>query len=358
MDKNSKIFVAGGTGLVGSAIVKKLVEHGYKNIIASYLTKEPPSMKDVQFFKVDLMNQVEVSHFFSNEKPEYVFLAAAIVGGIHANNTYRADFIYNNLNIQNNTVHFSYKNNVKKLMFLGSSCIYPRDCPQPMKEDSLLTSTLEYTNEPYAVAKIAGIKLCESYNIQYGTNFISVMPTNLYGPNDNFDLDKSHVLPAILRKMHLAKLYKNQKKEEICKDLKVKEWSEALKILDKHLITEKSVTLWGTGEPRREFMYSEDMGEACIYLMEKVDFKDLITNAKDIKNTHINIGTGIDISLKDLASLIKDIVGYDGEIFWDSTKPNGTMLKLLSVEKLHSLGYKESIQLKEGIEKVYRNYLG
>lgn len=358
MDKNSKIFVAGGTGLVGSAIVKKLVEYGYKNTIASYLTKEPPSIKDVQFFKVDLMNQVEVSHFFSNEKPEYVFLAAAIVGGIHANNTYRADFIYNNLNIQNNTVHFSYKNNVKKLMFLGSSCIYPRECPQPMKEDSLLTSTLEYTNEPYAVAKIAGIKLCESYNIQYGTNFISVMPTNLYGPNDNFDLDKSHVLPAILRKMHLAKLYKNQKKEEICKDLKVKEWSEALKILDKHLITEKSVTLWGTGEPRREFMYSEDMAEACIYLMEKVDFKDLNTNKKEVRNTHINIGTGIDISLKDLASMIKDIVGYDGEIFWDSTKPNGTMLKLLSVEKLHSLGYKESIQLKEGIEKVYRNYLG
>jgi GDP-L-fucose synthase len=323
MNKNSKIFVAGHRGLVGSAIVKNLKEKGYDNLILK-THKE-----------LDLTNQQETNDFFESEKPDYVFLAAAKVGGIVANNTYRADFIYQNLQIQNNVIHSSYKSGVKKLLFLGSTCIYPKNCPQPMSEESLLTSELEYTNEPYAIAKIAGIKMCESYNLQYNTNFISVMPTNLYGPNDNFDLETSHVLPALMRKMHEAKL--NNSAE---------------------------VEIWGSGTPRREFLYSEDMADACVFIMENVDFKDIVCHSefiseskKEVRNTHINIGTGEDISIKDLAFLIKEIVGFDGELVFNTNKPDGTMIKLTNPNKLSGLGWKHSIKLKQGIDCVYKWYL-
>jgi GDP-L-fucose synthase len=330
MNKESKIYVAGHKGLVGSAILKNLESKGYKNII--YKTHD----------ELDLLDSVAVSNFFKKEKPEYVILAAAKVGGIVANNTYRAEFIYQNLQIQNNVIHQSYLSGVKKLLFLGSTCIYPKNAPQPMKEDSLLTSELEYTNEPYAIAKIAGIKMCESYNLQYGTNFISVMPTNLYGPNDNFDLEKSHVLPALLRKMHEAKLNSKDK-----------------------------VEIWGSGKPRREFLYSEDMADACVFILENRDFKDTYDflkssndacstqsiDVKEIRNTHINIGTGIDISIEELAKTIKKIVGYRGELFFDTSKPDGTMVKLTDTSKLHSLGWKHTVELEEGIRKVYDWYL-
>jgi len=293
MNKNSKIYIAGHRGLVGSAIVKNLESKGYNNLI--YRTHK----------ELDLMNQEAVAQFFETEKPEYVILAAAKVGGIVANNTYRADFIYENLQIQNNVIHQSYINKVTKLLFLGSTCIYPKNAPQPMREDRLLTSELEYTNEPYAIAKIAGIKMCESYNLQYGTNFISVMPTNLYGPNDNFDLETSHVLPALLRKIHEAK-ENNQ----------------------------PTVEIWGSGKPRREFLYSEDMADACVFLLESRDFQDTYSiEDKEIRNTHINIGTGVDISIKELALSIKKIVGYDGELYFNDTKPDGTMIRLPKPKK-------------------------
>lgn len=330
MTKTSKIYIAGHRGLVGSAILKNLQKKGYTNLI--YRTHK----------ELDLLNQIEVEKFFIKEKPEYVILAAAKVGGIIANNTYRADFIYENLQIQNNVIHQSYKHNVTKLLFLGSTCIYPKNASQPMKEDSLLTSELEYTNEPYAIAKIAGIKMCESYNIQYGTNFISVMPTNLYGPNDNFDLETSHVLPALLRKMHEAKL-KNTPEVEI----------------------------WGSGKPRREFLYSEDMADACVYLLERINFSDIIGSddlssqndevktslPKEIRNTHINIGTGIDISIKELALTIKKIVGYEGELYFNTTKPDGTMIKLTNPTKLNELGWKHKVELEDGIRMMYEWYL-
>jgi len=317
MKKDSKIYIAGHRGLVGSAIVKNLESKGYTNLI--YRTHK----------ELDLLDANAVAVFFETQKPEYVILAAAKVGGIVANNTYRADFIYENLQIQNNIIHQSYLNGVTKLLFLGSTCIYPKNAPQPMKEDSLLTSELEYTNEPYAIAKIAGIKMCESYNIQYGTNFISVMPTNLYGPNDNFDLETSHVLPALLRKMHEAKVNNTPQ-----------------------------VEIWGSGKPRREFLYSEDMADACVFLMENRDFKDTYDdNTKEIRNTHINIGTGIDISIKELAETIKKIVGYKGELYFNDTKPDGTMVKLTDPSKLHALGWKHKVKLEEGIEKVYQWYL-
>lgn len=317
MKKDSKIYIAGHRGLVGSAIVKNLESKGYANLI----TKTHKEL--------DLINQQAVAKFFEQEKPEYVILAAAKVGGIVANNTYRADFIYENLQIQNNVIHQSYVHGVKKLLFLGSTCIYPKNAPQPMPEDSLLTSPLEYTNEPYAIAKIAGIKMCESYNIQYGTNFISVMPTNLYGPNDNFDLETSHVLPALLRKMHEAKIN-----------------------------NEPKVEIWGSGKPRREFLYSEDMADACVFLMENRDFKDTYNEKdKEIRNTHINIGTGEDISIKELAYLIKDIVGYGGELYFNTNKPDGTMIKLTDPSKLHALGWKHKVEQKDGIKTVYSWYL-
>ena len=318
MQKTSKIYIAGHRGLVGSAIVKNLESKGYINLI--YRTHK----------ELDLTNQNEVKSFFEKEKPEYVILAAAKVGGIVANNTYRADFIYENLQIQNNVIHQSYLNGVKKLLFLGSTCIYPKNAPQPMNEEYLLTSELEYTNEPYAIAKIAGIKMCESYNLQYGTNFISVMPTNLYGINDNFDLETSHVLPALLRKMHEAK------ENNISK-----------------------VEIWGSGKPRREFLYSEDMADACVFLLENRDFSDTYSSDdKEIRNTHINIGTGVDISIKELALTIKKIVGFQGELYFNDTKPDGTMIKLTDPSKLHELGWKHKIDLEEGISIVYKWYKG
>ena len=394
MNKESLIYVAGGTGLVGSALIRKLKEKGYRNIISTFHRRKPVD-NEVKWYQVDLTNQADVERFFSKVKPEYVFLAAAKVGGIIANNVYRADFIYQNLQIQNNIIHQSYLNGVKKLLFLGSTCIYPRNCPQPIKEEYLLTGELEYTNEPYAVAKIAGMKMCESYNLQYGTNFISVMPTNLYGYNDNFDLEKSHVLPALLRKMHLANALEEDNCEEIKRDLdrlpiegvtgrNSKE--EILKILEKHgirTVTHCSlpviqVEVWGTGKPKREFLWSEDMADACVFLMENIDFWDIVRlikpelpdikntsclpisfvmEGKEIRNTHLNIGTGEDISIKDLVYLIKDMVGFKGEICFDTSKPDGTPRKVTDVSRLHSLGWKHKVSLEEGIKKLYEWYI-
>jgi len=388
MKKNSKIYVAGHRGLVGSAILNNLTCKGYKNIITRTHSE------------LDLTNQHAVAEFFKAEKPEYVILAAAKVGGIVANNTYRADFIYENLVIQNNLIHQSYLNGVEKLLFLGSTCIYPKNAPQPMKEEYLLTSELEYTNEPYAIAKIAGIKMCESYNIQYGTNFISVMPTNLYGPNDNFDLETSHVLPALLRKIHLGKCLESVKWEELSAKSdenweKIKEdlnqnpienisgnntKEEILTVLEKygikllnttHLTPNTSIEIWGSGSPRREFLWSEDMADACVFLMQNIDFKEIIKQElntehitpstdeflNEIRNTHLNIGTGKDISIKELAFLVKDIVGFQGELTFNTEKPDGTMLKLTDPSKLHAFGWKHKVELEEGIRKVYEWYL-
>jgi len=346
MDLNSKIYIAGHRGLVGSAIVKNLESKGYTNLI--YKTHK----------ELDLLNQNDVEKFFETEKPEYVILAAAKVGGIVANNTYRADFIYENLQIQNNVIHNAYKADVKKLLFLGSTCIYPKMAPQPMPEDCLLTSPLEYTNEPYAISKIAGIKMCESYNLQYGTNFISVMPTNLYGPNDNFDLEKSHVLPALIRKIYLAKLLNEGKTEEVIKDLNVKTIEEAKTYLEGFGVNEETVEIWGTGNPRREFLYSEDMADACVFLLENRDFCDTYTkDATEVINTHINIGTGVDISIKELAFLIQEIVGFKGEFTFNTEKPDGTMVKLTDPSKLHSLGWKHKVELEDGITTMFEWYL-
>ena len=357
MNKNSKIFIAGGTGLVGSAIIQSLIEKGYSNIISSYRNRIPDNENIIKYVKLDLLESISVEKFFSEEKPEYVILAAAKVGGIVANNTYRADFIYENLQVQNNVIHQSYLHKVKKLLFLGSTCIYPKNAPQPMVEESLLTSPLEYTNEPYAIAKIAGIKMCESYNIQYGTNFISVMPTNLYGPNDNFDLETSHVLPALLRKIHLANLLNEEKYDEVIKDLKVSNIDEAKKYLEKFGVTKDKVEIWGTGSPRREFMWSKDMADACIFIMEKIDFINTYNkDIKEIKNTHLNIGTGKDISIKELAILIKNIVGYSGELYFNIEKPDGTILKRTDVSKLDKLGWKYKIELEEGVKRIYEWY--
>ena len=346
MDKNSKIYIAGHRGLVGSAIIKNLQSKGYKNIVTR-THKE-----------LDLTNQIAVAAFFEEVKPNYVFLAAAKVGGIVANNTYRADFIYENMMIQNNVIHQSYVNKVKKLLFLGSTCIYPKNAPQPMKEEYLLTDTLEYTNEPYAIAKIAGIKMCESYNLQYGTNFISVMPTNLYGPNDNFDLEKSHVLPALIRKIHLAKLLSESRYDEVIKDLGLNSIEEAKVYLNKFGVTKNSVEIWGSGKPKREFLWSEDMADACVFIMENRDFSDTHNNIdKDIRNTHINIGTGKDVSISELAEIIKDIVGFDGNLVFNTEKPDGTMKKLTNVSKLNSLGWKYTVELESGIAKMYDWFL-
>jgi GDP-L-fucose synthase len=368
MNKSSKIYVAGHRGLVGSAIVKNLKSKGYTNLV--YKTHS----------ELDLCDQNAVAEFFAKEKPEYVILAAAKVGGIVANNTYRADFIYENLQIQNNVIHQSYLNGVTKLLFLGSTCIYPKFAPQPMPEDCLLTDTLEYTNEPYAIAKIAGIKMCESYNLQYGTNYISVMPTNLYGANDNFDLEKSHVLPALIRKIHCAKLLHEKRYDELVKDLQVGSLQEATTYLSKYNVYEDKVEIWGSGKPMREFLYSEDMADACVYLLENRDFRDVVLDSQvkpendedsmdchpqldwgsksEIRNTHINIGTGKDISIKELAELIKKIVGFKGELVFNSNKPDGTMKKLTDVSKLHSLGWKHKMELEDGIKTVYEWYLG
>lgn len=346
MQKNSKIYIAGHRGLVGSAIVKNLESKGYTNLI--YRTHQ----------ELDLTNQEAVTTFFAQEKPQYVILAAAKVGGIVANNTYRADFIYENLQIQNNVIHNAYKYGVEKLLFLGSTCIYPKEAPQPMPEDCLLTDTLEYTNEPYAIAKIAGIKMCESYNLQYGTNFISVMPTNLYGPNDNFDLEKSHVLPALIRKIHCAKLLNEKRYDEVIQDLGVETLEEAQDYLAKFGVDQNSVEIWGTGKPRREFLYSEDMADACVFLLENRDFKDTYSpNQKETRNTHINIGTGIDISIRELAELIQSIIGFSGELTFNTDKPDGTMVKLTDPSKLHALGWQHRVELEEGVKMMYDWYL-
>ncbi len=369
LEKSSKIFIAGGTGLVGSAIIKNLLEKGYTNIVSNYHNRVPNNSKldiqnstlitnSVRYEKLDLLDSLMVEEFFASEKPEFVILAAAKVGGIVANNTYRADFIYENLAIQNNVIHNAYKYGVQKLLFLGSTCIYPKDAPQPMPENCLLTSPLEYTNEPYAIAKIAGIKMCESYNIQYGTNFISVMPTNLYGPNDNFDLEKSHVLPALIRKIHCAKLLNEKKYDEVVIDLGLNSLDEAKQYLAKFGVDETSVEIWGTGKPRREFLYSEDMADACVFLLENRDFKDTYEkDAKEIINTHINIGTGVDISIKELAELMKSIIGFGGELTFNTEKPDGTMVKLTDPSKLHSLGWKHKVELEDGIKTMYEWYL-
>jgi GDP-L-fucose synthase len=304
MKSNGKIYIAGHNGMVGSAILRALKAKGFENFVLKN-SKE-----------LDLRNQQAVNDFFETEKPDYVFLAAAKVGGIHANNTYRADFIYENLMIESNIIHAAYKNQVEKMLFLGSSCIYPKNAPQPLKEEYLLTGILETTNEPYAIAKIAGIKLCDAYRAQYGCNFISAMPTNLYGPNDNYDLNNSHVLPALLSKFHTALINK-----------------------------EPNVTVWGSGTPLREFLHVDDMASACIFLMENYNEAGCV-----------NVGCGTDISIKDLAILIKEIVGYEGEIVFDSSKPDGTLRKLMDVSKINEMGWRYSIGVREGIMKVYNEY--
>lgn len=354
MNLDSKIYIAGHKGLVGSAIWKQLENKGYTNLIGR-------SSKEL-----DLTDSNAVAQFFETEKPEYVFLAAAKVGGIMANNTYRADFIYDNLQIQQNVIYNAYKHHTKKLLFLGSTCIYPKNANQPIAEEELLTNTLEYTNEPYAIAKIAGIKLCESFNIQYGTNFISVMPTNLYGPNDNFDLEKSHVLPAMIRKIHLAKALSQQDWESIKNDLRKRPvegisdkntQQEIEQLLAKYGIFRDKVILWGTGKPMREFLWSEEMADACIFVMNNVDFEDAKSNKTEIRNTHINIGTGKDLSIKDLSRLIAKTIDFKGIIDFDSSKPDGTMKKLVDVTKINQLGWKHSIEINEGVEKMYHWYL-
>ena len=355
MEKNAKIYIAGHRGLVGSAIWKNLQDKGYTNLIGR-THKE-----------LDLLDGMAVLKFFDEEQPEYVFLAAAFVGGIMANSIYRADFIYKNLQIQQNIIGESFRHNVKKLLFLGSTCIYPRDAEQPMKEDVLLTSPLEYTNEPYAIAKIAGLKMCESFNLQYGTNYIAVMPTNLYGPNDNFDLERSHVLPAMIRKIHLAHCLKEGNWEAVRKDMNQRpvegvngdsSKEDILAILKKYGISETEVTLWGTGTPLREFLWSEEMADASVFVMEHVDFKDTYKEgSKDIRNCHINIGTGKEITIRQLAERIVETVGYQGKLTFDSSKPDGTMRKLTDPSKLHALGWHHKIEIEEGVQRMYEWYL-
>ena len=353
MNKHSKIYIAGHGGLVGSAIWKNLQSKGY-----THLTGRRHS-------ELDLMDGVAVKEFFDREQPEYVFLAAAHVGGIMANNSYRGDFIYRNLQIQNNVIGESYRHNVKKLLFLGSTCIYPKEAPQPMSEEALLTGPLEYTNEPYAIAKIAGLKMCESFNIQYGTNYIAVMPTNLYGPNDNFDLEKSHVLPAMIRKIHLARCLMEGDMEAIREDLRRRpvegvEGSatdeQIIALLAKYGVTRGRVALWGSGRPLREFLWSEEMADACVHIMEKVNFSDLAAGKKEVRNCHINIGTGKEITIRDLAVLIKETIGFSGEIVFDPSKPDGTMRKLTDPSKLNALGWKHQIGIEEGVRRLYAWY--
>lgn len=350
MNKDAKIYIAGHRGLVGSAIQRALEAQGYTNIIGR------------THAELDLTNQAAVEDFFANEKPEYVFLAAAKVGGIGANNTYRAEFIDQNLSIQNNIFESSYKHKVKKLLFLGSVCIYPKEAELPIVEDSLLTGPLEYTNEPYALAKIAGIKMAESYSLQYGTNYVSVMPSNLYGTNDNFDLEKSHVIPAMIRKMILAKLVEDGDFKKAAIDLNLQDDSETsvLAELSKHGISKNEVgitiALWGSGKPYREFMHADDMGEACVFVMNNVDFKDVAKDKKEVRNTHINLGTGTDIMMKDLAHLIKSIVGFNGTIEFDTSKPDGTYRRYMSVEKIHKLGWHHKIELEDGLRQAIAWY--
>ena len=360
MEKNAKIFIAGHKGLVGSAILRRLEKGGYLNILVR--TRQ----------ELDLLDQHAVFTFLKAEKPDYIVIAAARVGGILANNIYRADFIYENLVIEANLIHGAWLAGTKSLLFLGSSCIYPKHAPQPMPEECLLTGELEYTNEPYAIAKIAGIRLCESYNLQYGTNYISLMPTNLYGPNDNFDLEKSHVLPAMLRKFHLAKCLMDDNWNAIRQDLSKNpvegidgnaSIEEIIAIFGKWGIhfdgSASVVTVWGTGTPRREFLYSDDLADACVFIMENVRLHDFVgIGEKEVRNTHINIGSGVDISILELVGLISRIVGFEGDIRFDASRPDGTPRKLLDVSKLHRLGWRHATSLDEGISRMYDAYCG
>lgn len=381
--KEDKIYIAGHKGLVGSAIWKNLESRGYTNLVGK------------THAELDLTNQQQVADFFAKEKPKAVVLAAAFVGGIMANSLYRADFIMQNMMMQCNVIHEAYKNGVDKLLFLGSTCIYPKEAPQPMTEDVLLTSPLEYTNEPYAIAKIAGLKMCESYNLQYGTNYIAVMPTNLYGPNDNFHLENSHVMPAMIRKIYLAKLMADGNWEEVERDLNLRpvegidgsaSQEMILSILSKYGIFPNKVELWGTGSPYREFLWSEDMADASVHLLLNVDFKDIIGIDKyssvqcgvkanavvnrnetqsrggaiptlgEIRNCHINVGTGKELTIKELAYLVVKTVGFSGEIVFDTSKPDGTPRKLISVKKLHSLGWQHKVEIEEGVARLFAWY--
>ena len=395
LEKSSKIYIAGHKGLVGSAIWNNLKARGYTNLIGC------------SHHELDLTDQQAVENFFAKEKPDAVVLAAAFVGGIMANSLYRADFIMQNMKMQCNIISTAYKYKVKKLLFLGSTCIYPKNAPQPMKEDALLTSPLEYSNEEYAIAKIAGLKMCESYNLQYGTNYIAVMPTNLYGPNDNFHLENSHVMPAMMRKVYLAKLIHEGNWDAIKVDMNKRPINPVSKLAEQignenvdgnsskerilqalafYGIENNKVTLWGTGTPLREFLWSEDMADASVYLLLNVDFKDIIGIEKyssvfygvkadgevnrnnsegrggaipslgEIRNCHINIGTGKELTIKDLSALVAKTANFTGEIVWDETKPDGTPRKLINVDKLHSLGWKHKVEIEEGVEKLYQWY--
>ena len=361
LDKSAKIYVAGHHGLVGSAIWNNLKERGYNNLVGR-------SHKEL-----DLLDPMAVKAFFDEEQPDAVILAAAHVGGIMANLQYRADFIYQNLQIQQNVIGESFRHGVKKLLFLGSTCIYPREAPQPMKEEVLLTSPLEYTNEPYAIAKIAGLKMCESFNLQYGTNYIAVMPTNLYGPNDNFHLENSHVLPAMIRKIHLTKCLNEGDWDAVCKDINLRPvegvngnntHQEILEKLAKFGITPEVVTLWGTGKPMREFLWSEEMADASVHVLLNVDFKQTYDAAQknadgitEIRNCHINVGTGKEVSIREVAEKIMKEIGFKGELRWDASKPDGTLRKLTDVSKLHSLGWHHKVEIDEGIHRLYEWYL-
>ena len=389
LDQNSKIYVAGHNGLVGSAIWNNLKARGYNNLVGR-------SHKEL-----DLTDQVAVKKFFDDERPDAVVLAAAFVGGIMANSLYRADFIMMNMKIQCNVISEAYAHGVKKLLFLGSTCIYPKNAPQPMKEDCLLTSPLEYTNEEYAIAKIAGLKMCESYNLQYGTNYIAVMPTNLYGPNDNFHLENSHVMPAMMRKVYLAKLIHDGAWDKIAIDLNKRpvegvngsglmvqgsERQKALDILAKYGISDNKVVLWGTGTPLREFLWSEDMADASVHVLLNVNFSDIIGIEKyssvhygastdgavdrnhsagrggaipqlgEIRNCHINVGTGKELTIRELSELVVKAVGFEGEVAFDASKPDGTMRKLIDVEKLHSLGWTHKVEIEDGVQKLFNWY--
>ncbi len=354
LDKNTKIFVAGHHGLVGSAIWNNLKQRGYNNLVGRGHSE------------LDLLDPVAVRNFFDEEKPDAVVLAAAHVGGIMANLHFRADFIYQNLQIQQNVIGESFRHGVKKLLFLGSTCIYPRMAPQPMKEECLLTSELEYTNEPYAIAKIAGLKMCESFDLQYGCNYIAVMPTNLYGPNDNFHLENSHVLPAMIRKIYLAKCLNEGDWEAVRKDLDLRPVEgvngsntdeEIIAELDKFGIAGDAVTLWGTGKPLREFLWSEEMADASVHVLLNVDFKDTYKDGdKEIRNCHINVGTGKELTIKEVAEKIMKEVGFKGELHWDSSKPDGTPRKLIDVTKLHNLGWHHKVEIDEGIHRLYEWY--
>ena len=354
MNKDTKIYVAGHRGLVGSAIWRNLQEKGYSNLVGR------------THAELDLMDGVAVREFFDAEQPEVVVLAAAHVGGIMANLKYRADFIYQNLQIQQNVIGESWRHDVQKLLFLGSTCIYPREAPQPIPEQALLTSPLEYTNEPYAIAKIAGLKMCESFNLQYGTNYIAVMPTNLYGPRDNFNLETSHVMPAMVRKMHLARLLNEGDMAGIRADLDRRPVegvdgtasdTAIMSLLLRYGINSERLLLWGTGRPIREFLWSEDMADASVYCLEHIDFADVRGDGNEVRNCHINIGSGREVTIAQLAALVKQAVGYRGRIEWDSTKPDGTLRKLTDVSRLHSLGWRHRMELEDGVPALYDWYL-